>query len=106
MYSQFGTSGSGQFSTEVSFGTAFEGAPFFSFGVALQDDEVVVAGDAPFVSCGVVEWSKADNSENREPGIYLGGTVWVNVSSAKDYKLTIQFAFEGVALKNLQFFEG
>jgi len=105
VYAQLDTTGSGQFTTEVSFGTAFEGAPFFAFGVSLQDDEILADGDAPFVSCGVVDWLKAENSENREPDIYLGATVWVNVSSGKDYALTHRFAFEGMAFKNIQFIE-
>ena len=103
------TIGAGELITElIDFGTVFEEAPFFSFGVEAQEGEVLEPGDFPFVSVGVSEWqvTKTDEGDPNTPTYYLGAYVWINVVSRKPYRLRFRFSFEGIALRNVEYFRG
>jgi len=108
----YSTKGSGTFLTEeVSFSTAFEGTPFFSYGVELVEGQELVSGDYPFVTVGVAEWviketTEEDFIEKKIKPFYLGAKLWISVSSSKSYELTYSMVFEGVVMKNPQFYGG
>lgn len=101
----FETVGAGSIMTpELEFGISYEGAPFFSSGVALASGELV-SGDYPFVTVGVAEWitKEIDDEDFLIKGIkpsHIGAILWINVSSRGTYKLNHNFAFEGTAFKN------
>lgn len=102
----YDTVGSGEFNTElIEFGTVFEDAPFFAYGVELAENETLVDGDYPFVSCGVSQW-EVTKTEEDVAGLnyYLGAYVWVNVVSSKQYRLRFRLSFEGTAMKNVEYF--
>jgi hypothetical protein len=97
--------GSGEVLTNlIDFGTVFQSAPAFAYGVELQPGETLVTGDYPFVTCGVSEWSQyAPHPElaSATP-LYGGAYLWINVSSSKPYKLRFRFSFEGTIFKNVE----
>ena len=102
------TKGAGTAQTELlDFGIAYEGPPFFSYGVELVPGETLVDGDYPFVSAGVGQWvTKQDDEDFAEKQLKLlhtGAYVFINVRSQKSYRLIFRMAFEGVAFKNSQF---
>lgn len=109
---RYETEGSGTFITEeLLFSVAFEGKPFFSYGVELADATVLVAGDYPFVTVGVSEWmtessTEEDFDEKKIKPFHLGAKLWISVSSAKSYKLVYSLVFEGVVMKNPELFGG
>jgi hypothetical protein len=96
------TIGSGTILTDlIPFGTVFEGQPFFSFGVELQEEETLTEADYPFVTCGVQEWQRtAESALQRAERFYTGATIWIAVSSFRQYRLRYRFAFEGTAMRN------
>ena len=101
------TEGVGELITDViDFGTAFEGPPFFSYGVELMEDQVLVEGDFPFVTCGVQEWVLSGEASDDVPARYIGAVVWIRVSSATRYRLRFRLSFEGVAFRNAEFLRG
>ena len=108
----YATNGSGTFLTEeISFSTAFEGTPFFSYGVELVEGQELTSGDFPFVTVGVAEWvvketTEEDFVEKKIKPFYLGAKLWISVSSSKSYELTYSMVFEGVVMKNPQFYGG
>jgi hypothetical protein len=102
------TKGSGTFVTELlDFGIAYEGTPFFSYGVELIPGSTLVDGDYPFVSAGVGEWIKKEDvddfAEKQLKLLHTGAHVWISVSSNKSYRLIFRMTFEGIAFKNPQF---
>lgn len=106
------TQGSGTFLTEeIEFVTAFEGAPFFSYGVELVEGDSLIGGDFPFVTVGVAEWvtqeiTEEDSIEKKIKPFYLGAKLWISVSSSKAYELAYSLVFEGIVMKNPQFYGG
>lgn len=102
VFSSWDTIGVGTTLTEViSFGVAFEGQPFFSHGVELQEGEALAAADYPFVTAGVQEWVRtAQGQFDQAERFYTGARVWISVSSSKAYKLRHRFAFEGTVMRH------
>jgi hypothetical protein len=106
------TEGSGQFiSDEISFGTVFEGRPFFSHGVELVEGQTLVAGDYPFITAGVSEWVQEPDVETAAADPqkivhYLGAYVWINVASSSSYLLRFRLSFEGTASRNVEMWRG
>jgi len=101
----FETNGAGSIMTpELEFGISYEGAPFFSSGVALVSGELT-SGDYPFVTVGVAEWITKDVGDEDfiikgiKPS-HTGAILWINVSSRGTYKLRHSFVFQGTAFKN------
>lgn len=99
------TIGSGTTLTDlIEFGTIFEGQPFFSFGVELQEDETLVEGDYPFVTLGVQEWQRTEQTTEDDITLrfYTGAVVWIAVTASKSYRLRHRLAFEGTAMRQRQ----
>ena len=87
----------------IKFGLAFQGAPFFWWGVELEVDNTLVEGDFPFVGCGVASWEKSTVSNEVVEPRYLGANLYVNISSVSEYKMVLTAVFEGVAYQNPAF---
>lgn len=105
----YDTIGSGELITELlDFKTVFEGSPFFAYGVELQPGEVLEAGDYPFVTCGISQWETTVVAEDDPAAIpmYLGAYVYINVVSSKQYGLRFRLSFEGIAMKNVEYYRG
>lgn len=100
--------GAGQITTDpISFGVVYETPPFFAYGVELQTGETLVAGDFPYCMCGVSAWTTTEIADgSRDIPYYLGASIWINVSSTKPYKLRFQLSFEGLAMRNVEYFRG
>ena len=105
----YDTIGSGELATElIDFKTVFENAPFFSYGVELQPGETLTEGDFPFVTCGISGWN-TNLTEEDDPinfPVYLGAYVYINVVSSKQYRLRFRLSFEGIAMKNVEYYRG
>lgn len=102
----FDFDGSGSDTVEVDFGIVFEGAPLYSWGVELADDETLVEDDYPHVSSGVAEWKTKQASENEQSNLlYSGATVWYRSVSSRSYRTRLRTSFEGIAFKNPQYFQ-
>lgn len=105
----YDTIGSGELVTEmIDFKTVFEDTPFFAYGVELQTGETLETGDYPFVSCGVSEWDTnvVEEEETVKTPLYLGAAIYINVVSSKQYKLRFRLSFEGIAIKNVEYYRG
>lgn len=102
VFTSWDTIGAGTTLTElIPFGVVFEGQPFFSFGVELQEGETLVAGDYPHVAAGVQEWERTAQTGFAEAErFYTGARVWISVSSSKAYKLRHRLAFEGTVMRH------
>lgn len=95
------TIGSGTILTGgITFGAVFEGRPFFSYGVELQENETLVDGDYPFTACGVSEWRTTELADERAQPFYTGAVVWIRVDANFPYRLRFRFAFEGTVVRN------
>lgn len=98
------TIGSGTTQTGgLTFGSVFEGRPFFSYGVELQENETLVDGDYPFTACGVLEWTTTVAADERAQLFYTGAVVWIRVDAGTQYRLRFRFAFEGTVIRNREF---
>ncbi len=101
------TEGVGELLTDpIDFGVVFEGAPFFSYGVELVEDQTLVSGDFPFVTCGVNEWVTVEEESDQVLQRHTGAVVWIRVSSATQYQMRFRLSFEGVAFRNTEFLRG
>lgn len=102
VFTSWDTIGAGTTLTElIPFGVAFEGQPFFSHGVELQEGETLADADYPFVTAGVQEWQRTAQTEHeRAERFYTGARVWISVSSSKAYRLRHRFAFEGTVVRH------
>lgn len=103
------TVGAGTFTTEmIDLGLAFEGPPFFTYGVELSEGQTLVEGDYPFVSAGIVEWvtnaeTEEDFEEKQLSLLHTGCFVGINVRSNKSYRLIFRMSFQGIAFKSTQY---
>lgn len=98
--------GPGSLTTEeISFGTVFESVPFFAWGVELVEGGVLQEGDYPFATAGVSSWNQTSSSEEGQP-YYLGAFIYISVVSSFSYKLRFRFSFEGLAMRNVEYFRG
>lgn len=102
--------GSGTVTTEdIMFGAVFEETPFFRYGVEVKPGSTaLVEGDYPFVTAGVSNWivNTDDEEDQFATKYYLGANVYINVVSYTPYKLRFRLSFEGLAMKNTEFFQG
>lgn len=99
--------GTGAETAEVDFGTVFEGTPLYSWGVELQEGEILTPGDYPHVTSGVQSWITKEASGNTGTTLlYLGATVWFRSASSRAYRTRLRTSFEGIAYKNPQYFAG
>jgi hypothetical protein len=97
--------GIGSETFDVTFGTVFEGPPLFTYGVELQEDEVLTEGDYPHCTAGVALWDTKEASTNSAGRLlYLGATVWFRSVTARSYRLRLRMSFEGIMFKNPQYF--
>ena len=97
--------GTGAATVDITFNFPFEGPPLFSWGVELQEDEVLTEGDYPHVTSGVAVWTTEEVSENSAGALlYLGATVWYRSVSTRLYNTRLRTAFEGIAYKNPEHF--
>lgn len=100
----FDFDGVGSKTQEIEFGMVFEGAPVFSWGVELQEDDELTPNDYPFVTAGVASWvTKTASADERSTLLYLGGTVWYRSVSNRSYRTRLRTSFEGIAYKNPQY---
>lgn len=100
-------SGAGSQLIDVEFGIVFDGAPLYSWGVELQEDEILTPGDYPHVTSGVSSWVTKQASTNEQSNLlYLGASIWFRTVSSRDYRTRLRMSFEGVAFKNPQYFVG
>lgn len=98
------TIGSGTILTAgITFGVVFEGQPFFSYGVELQENQTLVDNDYPFTACGVSEWQTTVADDERGQLFYTGAVVWIRVDAGTSYRLRFRFAFEGTVIRNREF---
>lgn len=99
--------GSGEHTSEmIQFGTVFESKPFFSYGVELAPGESLTPGDFPLVMVGIGAWDVTlSDDENVDP-FYLGAEVWFNATTVQVYRYLFRLSFEGVAVRNTEFFRG
>lgn len=104
----YDTVGTGVFNTElIDFGVVFEGRPFFSYGVELQGGEELVDNDYPMVTAGVAEWQTTEIVEDQQSlPFYLGAYLFISVDSSSSYRLRFRLAFEGIAMRNVEYFRG
>lgn len=94
----FEVAGGGELITEfLEFGTAYENAPFFTFGAELIPGQTL-AGNYPYISCGVSEWQIKNVRDL--PSLYTAAKVWVSSSGNSAYKVKLRFSFEGIAFQN------
>lgn len=99
--------GVGEHQSEIiSFGTVFESKPFFAHGVELLPDQVLVDGDFPLVMAGVNEWETTEVDDERIVPFYLGAKVWFHALSTTPYHYLFRLSFDGVAVRNTEFFRG
>lgn len=99
--------GAGEHTSEmISFGTVFEAKPFFSYGVELAEDETLTDGDFPLIMAGVGEWDLTEIDNENEDPFYLGAKVWFNAVTQQQYAYLFRLSFEGVAVRNTEFFRG
>ncbi len=99
--------GAGEHTSEmIPFGAVFEGKPFFSFGVELAEDETLTDGDFPLIMAGVGEWDLTEIDNADEDPFYLGAKVWFNAVSKQSYAYLFRLSFEGVAVRNTEYFRG
>lgn len=97
------TQGTGYVVTpEIKFRTVFDGEPFFSYGVELQEGETLAEGDFPFVSAGVAQWGiiRSNVTDDERPVFYTSAVIWIAVDATKEYKLQWRFAFQGTVMRN------
>jgi len=100
-------SGVGEHVSEmISFGTVYESKPFFSYGVELAPDEILTPGDFPLVSVGIGAWDITDSDDEDKTPFYLGAQVWFNTTTVQVYRYLFRLSFEGVAVRNTEFFRG
>lgn len=87
-----------------TFGVAFQGKPFFSWGVEVVDGNVnLQEGLFPFVTAGVYEWqTMPTQNEGVEPR-YVGASVYLGVQSGWEYEYVFTFSFEGVVFRSPEF---
>lgn len=101
----FDFEGIGSDIVDVEFGIVFEGPPVYSWGVEIQEDEILTPGDYPHVTSGVAEWMTKEASTNDQGRLlYLGAKVWFRSVSSRTYRTRLRTSFEGVAFKNPQHF--
>ncbi len=99
--------GAGEHTSEmISFGTVFEGKPFFTYGVELAEGETLIGGDFPLIMAGVGEWDLTEIDNDDEDPFYLGAKVWFNAVTKQTYSYLFRLSFEGVAVRNTEFFRG
>ena len=103
----FDFDGVGAEQVDVEFGIVFEGAPLYSWGVEMQEDETLSPGDFPHVTSGVAAWNTKEASTNSEGRLlYLGATVWYRSVASRGYRTRLRTSFEGIIFKNPQYFVG
>lgn len=102
----FDFDGAGSELVDIDFGLVFEGSPLYSWGVELQEDEILTPDDYPHVTSGVSSWKTKQVTEDK-PGVllYLGATVWYRSVSSRTYRTRLRTSFEGIAYKNPQYFQ-
>jgi hypothetical protein len=101
--------GTGEIITELlEFKAVFEEAPFFAYGIELQPGETLEDGDYPFVTCGVSSWETtlAEEELNVRTPFYLGAYIYINVVASKQYRTRLRLSFEGIAVRNVEYFRG
>lgn len=101
VFQHYRTVGSGNTveTTVFDFGCAFISVPVFTFGGALDEDQMLDQDDdPPDYSSGVYRWRK--NSH----GFYTGAWCWFNVSyfgsNVETFGLNFSLVWEGVASKD------
>lgn len=102
----YDTLGVGEIETElIDFGLVFEEVPFFSYGVELQPNETLIAGEFPAVMCGVREWQLTEvERDNRDSLFYIGAFLWISIASNISYRLRFRLSFEGISMRNVEHF--
>ena len=102
----YDTVGTGTFETDlIDFGLVYEDAPFFSYGVELAPDQVLVDDDYPNVSCGVSNWeTQTFSTFDGSSTYYVGAYVWLYVDCLTPYNLRFRLAFEGTTMRNVEYF--
>jgi len=68
-----------------------------------------VDGDFPFVTVGVAEWQTNVEETAETPGLvplYLGAHIYIHVIASTQYKLRFRLSFEGIAMRNVEYFRG
>lgn len=102
----FDFDGVGAQQVDVDFGIVFEGSPLYSWGVELQEDDVLTPGDFPHVTSGVAAWKTKEVTEDK-PGtlLYLGATVWYKSVASRAYRTRLRTSFEGTAFRSPQYFQ-
>ncbi len=103
----YDTIGAGEIETElIDFGLVFEDKPFFSYGVELQPNETLIAGEFPAVMCGVREWQLTEvERDDRAIPLYIGAFLWISISSNISYRLRFRLSFEGISMRNVEHFK-
>lgn len=104
----YDTYGAGVIESElIDFGLVFEGPPFFSYGVEAQPGETLVTDDYPLVTAGVKEWHTTEVEEDSQATpFYLGAHLWINITANTAYRLRFRLAFEGISMRNVEYFRG
>lgn len=88
----------------IEFGTVFESRPFFTYGVEVAPDTPLATGDFPTAMAGVNEWHVTEDEDERHTRYYLGGRVWFYTVSNSSYRYLFRLSFEGVAVRNTEFY--
>lgn len=94
--------GRGSINIPFEFGLAYQGPPFFSYGVELASG-ALVPNDFPFVTAGVAGWMYTEVSDEMAVPLYTGAELFVGVWSVAEYDLIFTFVFEGIAFQNPQY---
>jgi len=104
----YDTIGRGVIESELlDFGVVFEGPPFFSYGVETQPGQALVAGDYPEITVGVREWHLSEiEVDARATPFYLGAFLWISIQAATAYRLRFRLSFEGIAVRNVEYYRG
>ena len=104
----YDTVGTGVIQTDlIDFGVVFEDVPFFSYGVELQVGHTLVTGDFPECTAGVRQWHTTEVAEGSQAKpFYLGAYLWISINAATAYRLRFRLSFEGVTMRNVEYFRG
>lgn len=106
LFLSYDTIGTGEIETElIDFGLVFEDKPFFAYGVELQPNEALIAGQFPSVMCGVREWQVTEvERDARAIPLYIGAFLWISIVTNVSYRLRFRLSFEGISMRNVEHF--